>query len=1313
SPTQDFQGAIYGSVGHFHEEHPTEGKVTYSDGNSFEGTFHRGRRVEGTLTYADGGVYDGRFQGPYSTSLHHSSSIVGLLTFPSDDPRRDFDGDTLALEEREKDTLPRHGKMTWKNGTSYDGTWVAGWFVRGTLRWRELTGRYPLAFCEQSSCPFYNEWNDGEYDGEFKGDKFDGRGCIYWRKGKGYNSNCYGTFKDGILDGFCHWGTVAGGWIWPHIPSGLSPDDQTLWDWPRPPQAGLRFKMDSKVSVNLGNDEWKTGSVKGFITDEYTGELTAYIVWLDRTVPRIRTITNDNDDYIREVVTDFEVRIESHPDFGFFALYYSGPIVLGKPRGLGVLTVKHSKCCHNLQPFHYGVPDHPSMALMQWPPVSYDWERDCEVEFGLDYAVRGAAREYLLQLVWSKRWFDHRYDDKSGKKEWHPLFGLIGSVLWNELEGEIDTLGDLFVEESLSPVHWGDMTSSDSDCDDEGYRNDNNDDENEEDDDDMDYYFEEGEDGDKVFTPTGSQFVTRFKRRVLPCPSLLPARLLLLALGPPAQRSAARAAGARAEARGDGGEDGGLPMWSTSLLDLSLPTLPGMAGTDRPLSTNNKICQSLSRSLVKSLHNKREIRGSLEKKAGLKLETQQWDAHKAQSAPATTPAAPSTTLDTQPAPQAAPDIVQSRTQKYFEAMTPVEAISDITQGKPLDALEVDDFRSAKSEIMFLRQFAKQYLDEFKVEVVDDDGGQRLDSQVRGAMYDKQDFSSFKKQSYEKSEDTRALIYESIKSNDLFEDDSKEELVSLIDVFKPLSHKRGDKVITRGSTGDEFYVVESGNLSIHMQVDGQDESANPTKNEVKVGDYKRGSTFGELALIYGSPRAATIIATTDVKLWTLDRETYRNLISLIRYEEHQRKREFLDSCVVSGQHFSDIFETWQIEDLTIATKIDQFKKGDVILREGELGDTMFVIRTGTVESSLKGKLQENIGEKRVIGTTSLTKGNVAPYTSTNDSGVKARGAFGKVFLAEAQDTKAKDTKAKDTKHLFALKTLTKDHICKKKQEEHVLNEFSIMKMMNEEEHPNIIRLHCAMQDNKFLYFLLDLLPGGNLMYHLKKNRKFSEATTRFYAANVVLAFEELHSLVIAYRDLKPENIVLSEKGYGVMVDFGLAKEVDDGQTYTFCGTPDYLAPEIIRGTGHDWGVDYWCLGIFLYELTNGSAPFLARNPLSRTRKILKGVEYINMPTHFSNGLIDLITSLLDNDQSKRLGRMSNGVQDIMNHRWFAGIDWEGLLKQSISAPITPDLPEDLTELGSETITSADLIPDSDWHPDLKVRPPFSWKNVTVT
>ena len=216
--------------------------------------------------------------------------------------------------------------------------------------------------------------------------------------------------------------------------------------------------------------------------------------------------------------------------------------------------------------------------------------------------------------------------------------------------------------------------------------------------------------------------------------------------------------------------------------------------------------------------------------------------------------------------------------------------------------------------------------------------------------------------------------------------------------------------------------------------------------------------------------------------------------------------------------------------------------------------------------------------------------------------------------------------------------------------------------------------------------------------------FKEDVTRFYAASVVLAFEQLHECMIAYRDLKPENIVLTKKGYGTLVDFGLAKEIDDGQTYTFCGTPDYLAPEIIRGTGHDWAVDYWGLGVFLFEMTNGTAPFYAPNQARRTRKILKGFEYVRVPSHFSGGLTDLISNLLVNDQSKRLGRTQNGVQNIKSHRWFAGFDWDSFGEQTLEAPIQPKLPADIKELGKKKAASnafkdAEFAPDSDWWPDL--------------
>ena len=231
----------------------------------------------------------------------------------------------------------------------------------------------------------------------------------------------------------------------------------------------------------------------------------------------------------------------------------------------------------------------------------------------------------------------------------------------------------------------------------------------------------------------------------------------------------------------------------------------------------------------------------------------------------------------------------------------------------------------------------------------------------------------------------------------------------------------------------------------------------------------------------------------------------------------------------------------------------------------------------------------------------------------------------------------------------------------------------------------------------------------MSYLVKKARigkGFTEDATRFYAASVVLAFEQLHSLMIAYRDLKPENIVLTKKGYGVVVDFGLAKEIDEGQTYTFCGTPDYLAPEIIRGTGHDWAVDYWGLGVFLFEMTNGTAPFYATNQARRTRKILKGFEFVKVPSHFSGGLSDLISNLLMNDQSKRLGRTQNGVQGIINHWWFAGFDWEGFKEQSLEAPIEPIIPADIKTIGKTKAMGSSVFqetthaPNTDWWPDLK-------------
>ena len=642
-------------------------------------------------------------------------------------------------------------------------------------------------------------------------------------------------------------------------------------------------------------------------------------------------------------------------------------------------------------------------------------------------------------------------------------------------------------------------------------------------------------------------------------------------------------------------------------------------------------------------------------------------------------------------------------------------------------------------ISIVRAYAQQYLDNSKGEVKgeSENAAGTFDRNARVAMYEKEDFESFKKTTHAKTDEVKKLIIDAIKPNVMFKEDTEEEIVELVDVFKPVSYKAGEVVIKQGEEGDEFYVVESGALSILVSVgDGED------KSEVKVGDYSSKSTFGELALIFGSPRAATITATEDCQLWSLNRQAYRGVIGQIRHRELEEKKEIVRSCEISGKRFTEIFDGARLDDLTIALKIDHFAEGEIILREGSKGNTFYIVRSGKVEVTKEGEDSKFFEEKQMFGMEFLlhdapsnatytakspvavyyiTKGDmsrmvgnlqdaidgksnsrITRYTekrkTTMSTGNKkekcelneldffnvlGQGAFGKVRLVQS----------KKSKKVFALKALSKSFVVEKKQKEHVLREFNTL---NDIEHPNIIKLHCAMQDSKYIYFLTDLLPGGELMDHFLKRGKLTEEMTRFYAASIVLAFEEIHLNTIAYRDLKPENMCLDRNGYCVLVDFGLAKEIDEGQTFTFCGTPDYLAPEIIRGTGHDWGVDYWGLGILLYELTSGVAPFYANNQSRRARKILEGYQLVTPPAHFSGRLNSLIEKLLVADQSSRLGRTQNGVQGIKNHRWFAGFDWQGLLDKKIEVPIKPEVAADIKSLGRPD-TTPDNAPVSDWNP----------------
>ncbi|KAI0474811.1 serine/threonine-protein kinase gad8 [Xylaria cf. heliscus] len=283
-------------------------------------------------------------------------------------------------------------------------------------------------------------------------------------------------------------------------------------------------------------------------------------------------------------------------------------------------------------------------------------------------------------------------------------------------------------------------------------------------------------------------------------------------------------------------------------------------------------------------------------------------------------------------------------------------------------------------------------------------------------------------------------------------------------------------------------------------------------------------------------------------------------------------------------------------------------------------------------------------------------------------VIGQGSFGKVMQVRKRDTNC----------IYAVKSIRKEKIIARNEVTHTLNERSVLAQIN---NPFIVPLKFTFQSPEKLYFVLAFINGGELFHHLMKEQCFDINRSRFYACELLCAVECLHGFDVIYRDLKPENILLDNEGHIALCDFGLCKPrmKDDDRTNTFCGTPEYLAPEVIRGDGYNKTVDWWTLGVILWEMIAGLPPFYHENVPEMYNKILR--EPLHFPDSIPPAARDLLKRLLDRDPAKRLG--ANGSAEIKSHPFFEDIDWKTLMQRKYEPAFKPNVVDALDTTNFDT------------------------------
>eukprot|EP00942_MAST-04A_sp_MAST-4A-sp1_P012094 g12094.t1 len=542
-----------------------------------------------------------------------------------------------------------------------------------------------------------------------------------------------------------------------------------------------------------------------------------------------------------------------------------------------------------------------------------------------------------------------------------------------------------------------------------------------------------------------------------------------------------------------------------------------------------------------------------------------------------------------------------------------------------------------------------------------------------------------------------LLLDTMKEHWLFNDMDMEQLQGLVDVMSQKLVNKGENVIKQGDDGKEFYIISRGTCSVTVD------------DKLLQHKMTKGSAFGDLALFYEAPRSATITATENCQLWSLDQITFRHRLK-------KRTKDYVDSNIKflnTIKEFENVGEK-QIIKLANAMNSVTFKKDDYIVKQGDAGNVFYILKSGTckivendVEKDHTMEAGDYFGETALVTNDVRTASVIASSDKVECAGIDREtfeellGTYnqfktlkkGEVIKGTLNKTvphmELKELKElAKSKEVYALKKMQKQAIVDAEMQLMIVNEKNFLVEMSS---PFVLAAKGTASDTNNVYIVLEFLQGGDLFGLLEQKGIFNDKYARFYIACTVMALSYVHSRDIAFRDLKLENLVLDGKGYCKLVDFGLAKRVPN-RTFTVCGSPRYCAPEMVTNKGHNYAVDYWALGIILYECLFAESPFASEydDHLETFRNIARKKLIIPDEDDVSDDAKDIIKELCQKKPLERLGCKAEGPAEVKNHPWYSaagvGFDWDKLENQTMVPPWKPKVKnvEDASNFGEVEI-----------------------------